>query len=157
LAWQINEAAFTWGTYVDHKIRQNANSFDKKGVHKPIHDINALLGLSDVRPTSRGDKIDYDSLEVRPFNPADWDSIAPAADPMKGKPGTVSIEDFLNDDGSVIVDTPDDRRWTSRKQYLSPQVAVTKYAQRGRGKSRIVTPDEVPGGAFGGKANTADE
>lgn len=146
LAWQINESCFAWGKFVDHKVHENAHSFDKKGVHKPIHDLNALLGLT----TGSGPgQVNVAELEVRPYDPADWDAIAPVGPARHGRPGTVSIDDFLNADGSVQVDAPDDRVWTARKRYLSPQAAVQRYVQAGRGESRIITPDEVNGGSFG--------
>lgn len=141
MAWQINESCFLWGSHVDRLLHENANSFDKKGNNQPKHDIAAVLGLKPAGGFNLA-AADIEKLEVRPFNPEDWESKVPVKTPDAD--GWEPDESAMVE---VMVDSPSDTVWTSRKRYATTE-DMLNWQQRGRGKSRIVRPDEVSGPVF---------
>lgn len=107
MSYQINNAVYTWGDFIDTLIDQNAWT-DVNGRHIYHHDIHAIMHITDDEKDSVMGIGTSESFQGRKFSRADVMNleIIPLETPEVKPVPAAKVEDFLNADGSFQIDSP---------------------------------------------------
>lgn len=130
LAWQINDATFVWGEYVEALIDQNTWR-DSKGTAMYKHNIAEILGIGENSQLA----ISEDDIEEG----GTWEPRPPEPGEEKKREVYIpSADDFELEDGTIKLDNA-----LPKKKKYAPATAVQRQAkQRGRVNAvRRIGPD----------------